>query len=185
MNKLLAATLLMFSISCGASETTEKPMEHNDSTETAAVSKSIVAEQTDTPDANNKKQTEATELPQKKEEVKEITHCYLRAEGKNNEDTSIVRIITKGDEVTGNYVVSYEGSATSGTLEGTKKGNIITANWNYVYGQNFFSIPVAFKTKRRALFQKPTAVKDGKPFIPEEGDYDVEYIEVNCSKVKF
>lgn len=122
----------------------------------------------------------APTTPQKK-----TTLCYMRVEGEKNTDTNYVSLEIADTVVTGKYVITYQGGRTYGDLKGSIKGNIVTANWNFVNGREYYSIPVAFKIDRSAILQKPTAVMNGKAYIPEDGDYNVEYKKVDCSKVSY
>lgn len=117
-----------------------------------------------------------------KKEAKADTFCYVMSDGENNENINAVKLIIKGDKVTGElkYITANEPPAV-GQLNGTIKDGIITADWTFVKQSNYYKVPVAFKMTNKAIFQKPSAVnQDGQAYIPEEGEYSYEFPLVNC-----
>lgn len=117
-----------------------------------------------------------------KKTPKADTFCYVISDGEANENINAVKLVITGDKVTGElkYITANEPPA-AGKLEGTIKDGIITADWMFVKGGNFYKIPVAFKMTKNAVFQKPSAVnQDGQAYIPEEGEYEYEFPLVNC-----
>ena len=117
-----------------------------------------------------------------KKEAKADTFCYVISDGENNENINAVKLVIKGDKVTGElkYITANEPPA-SGQLNGTIKDGIITADWTFVKQSNYYKIPVAFKMTKNAVFQKPSAVnQDGQAYIPEDGEYSYEFPRVDC-----
>lgn len=118
----------------------------------------------------------------RKKEAKADTFCYVISDGENNENINAVKLVIKGDKVTGElkYITANEPPA-AGQLNGTIKDGIITADWTFVKQSNYYKIPVAFKMTKNAVFQKPSAVnQDGQAYIPEDGEYSYEFPRVDC-----
>lgn len=109
------------------------------------------------------------------------TFCYVAVQGKN---TNAIKLIIAGDKVTGELRYLVEGEKPAdGDLIGTLKDDVVTADWTYIKGVEYYKVPVQFKITNKAAIQKPTAVDDkGVPYIPEDADYVYEFPLVDCSK---
>lgn len=121
---------------------------------------------------------------QKEEEVVADTFCYVLTEGEKNKNINAARIVfLPKNKITGELKYITQGQpAAAGKLNGTIKDNIITADWTFIKNDtNFYSVPVAFKVTKNAIYQKPPKVDDkGKPYIPEDGEYSFEFKKVGC-----
>lgn len=104
--------------------------------------------------------------------------CFERAEGKNNTDSTYVQLIIKGNTVTGEMNwLPFEKDARKGLLTGTKKSNIIQANWTFKQEGATDTMKVSFKLEGNTLAQKPfkTDPKTGRQYTDESADYTVKY----------
>lgn len=104
--------------------------------------------------------------------------CFERAEGKNNTDSTYVQLIIKGNTVTGEMNwLPFEKDARKGLLTGTKKSNIIQANWTFKQEGATDTMKVSFKLEGNTLAQKPfkTDPKTGRQYTDESADYTIKY----------
>lgn len=171
-NWLLIAA--MFTVtSCGA-DTPEKVTETKET---------VVAEERDTlADAVITQALEAASSPAPEPAGPVAdTFCYVAVQGKN---TNAIKLIIAGDKVTGELRYLVEGEQPAdGDLIGTLKDNVISADWTYVKGVDYYKVPVQFKMTDKSVVQKPTAVDEkGVPYIPEDAEFVYEFPQVDCSK---
>lgn len=104
--------------------------------------------------------------------------CFERAEGKNKTDSTYVQLVIKGDTVTGEMNwLPFEKDARKGLLTGTKKGDIIQANWTFKQEGATDTMKVSFKLDGNILAQKPfkTDLKNGSQHTDESADYTIKY----------
>lgn len=104
--------------------------------------------------------------------------CFERAEGKNNTDSTYVQLVIKGNAVTGEMNwLPFEKDARKGLLTGTKKGDVIQANWTFKQEGVTDTMKVSFKLDGDILAQKPlkTDPKTGSQYTDESADYTIKY----------
>lgn len=110
-------------------------------------------------------------------------YCYLRTEGTNNQDTTIVQFTVDGDRVEGvmNWMPA-EKDSRKGVLTGTISGEEIKATWNYMQEGLRDSIVVAFKLASQQLTQKPFTVNSatGRQDTDEAANYSIIYTIHDC-----
>lgn len=109
--------------------------------------------------------------------------CFLDA---LNKDTTIVNIAIQGDSVTGEMKwLPYEKDGAIGTLKGTIKNNIITADYNYIIeGSNEIEEKI-FVLETDKLIEKtgPLEEKNGKLVMkdPAHAEIGTTLKKVDCS----
>lgn len=110
-------------------------------------------------------------------------YCYLRTEGTNNQDTTIVQFTVDGDRVEGvmNWIPA-EKDSRKGVLTGAISGDEIRATWNYSQEGLQDSIVMAFKLASQQLTQKPLTVDPttGQQETDEVADYSIIYTVYDC-----
>jgi hypothetical protein len=137
---------------------------------------------TSTPETTKPTETVAAPAPVAKAD----TICFVQ---KFKKDISEIQLIVAGDDVTGEYHWHpYQKDGGHGTLKGTKKDNMITADWNYtIEGANQIE-EVVFKMEGEKLMQGQGELdeKSGRLVIKDKSKIKFSEIfnKVNCSIIK-
>lgn len=108
--------------------------------------------------------------------------CFLRTEGKSNQDSTSIELVIKGDKVSGqmNWMPDQKDSR-KGTLEGILKGDTINAVWSFMQEGMKDTLHLKFKLSNNELSQKPLKlnVTTGKDQTDESAGYTLKYQESN------
>lgn len=104
--------------------------------------------------------------------------CFLRTEGKTNQDTTSIELVVKGNKVTGvmNWL-PYQKDSRKGTLDGTFKGDTINAVWTFMQEGMKDTLNLKFKLDNDQLAQKPLKLnaKTGREQTDLSAGYTLEY----------
>jgi hypothetical protein len=104
--------------------------------------------------------------------------CFLRTEGKDNQDSTCVELIIKGDKVSGQMSwMPDQKDSRKGILEGTIKGDTINAVWSFMQEGTKDTLKLKFKLDNNKLFQKPLKlnVTSGRDQTDESVGYTLNY----------
>ena len=111
--------------------------------------------------------------------------CFLRTEGKNNQDSTSVELIIKDNKITGqmNWMPNQKDNRR-GTLQGSIKGDTINAVWSFMQEGMSDTLNLKFKLSNNELSQKPLKlnVTSGRDQTDELAGYSLNYKVFN--KVK-
>jgi hypothetical protein len=106
--------------------------------------------------------------------------CFLRTEGKSNQDSTSIEFVIKNNKITGqmNWMPDQKDSR-KGTLKGIVKGNIINAVWSFMQEGTMDTLNLKFLLKNNELSQKPLKinVKTGRDQTDESAGYTLTYQE--------
>ena len=82
--------------------------------------------------------------------------CFLRTEGRLNQDTTSIELVIKNDKVSGQmYWHPFEKDSRKGTLSGTVKGDTVNAVWSFMQEGMQDTLGLQFLIKGENLMQKP------------------------------
>jgi hypothetical protein len=118
--------------------------------------------------------------------IKADTTCFVQ---KLKKDISEIQLVIAGNDVTGEYHWHpYQKDGGHGTLKGTKKDNMITADWSYtIEGSNQIE-EVVFKMEGDKLLKAAGALEDKSGRLVIKDMTKVKFSEVfnkvNCSTIK-
>jgi hypothetical protein len=104
--------------------------------------------------------------------------CFLRTEGKDNQDSTCVELIIKGDKVSGQMSwMPDQKDSRKGILEGAIKGDTINAVWSFMQEGTKDTLNLKFKLDNNKLFQKPLKlnVTSGRDQTDESVGYTLDY----------
>jgi len=104
--------------------------------------------------------------------------CFLRTEGKDNQDSTCVELIIKGDKVSGQMSwMPDQKDCRKGILEGTIKGDTINAVWSFMQEGTKDTLNLKFKLNNNKLLQKPLKlnVTSGRDQTDESVGYTLNY----------
>ncbi|PAW93809.1 hypothetical protein CKK33_10000 [Mucilaginibacter sp. MD40] len=119
--------------------------------------------------------------------AQDMEYCFMRTDGTNNQDTTAIHLLQKGNKITGEMKwMPKEKDSRKGTLTGTISGDEITAVWNFMQEGTKDSIQLAFKLTAQQLAQKPLKVNtaDGRQTTDTNAGYTLIYQLDNCSQFK-
>jgi hypothetical protein len=89
-------------------------------------------------------------------EVEATSMCFLRTEGKTNQDTTSIELVIKDEKVTGQmYWHPFEKDSRKGALNGTVKGDTVHAVWTFMQEGMQDTLGLQFLIKGDNLMQKP------------------------------
>jgi len=89
-------------------------------------------------------------------EVEATSMCFLRTEGKSNQDTTSIELVIKDDKVTGQmYWHPFEKDSRKGALNGTLRGDTVYAVWTFMQEGMQDTLGLQFLIKGDNLMQKP------------------------------
>ena len=104
--------------------------------------------------------------------------CFLRTEGKSNQDSTSIELVIKDNKVTGqmNWMPNQKDSR-KGTLEGTIKGDTINTVWSFMQEGMKDTLNLKFKLSNNKLSQKPLKlnVTSGRDQTDESVGYSLNY----------
>ena len=88
--------------------------------------------------------------------VEATSMCFLRTEGKSNQDTTSIELVIKDNNVTGQmYWHPFEKDSRKGALNGTIKGDTVNAVWTFMQEGMKDTLGLQFLIKGDNLMQKP------------------------------
>lgn len=114
------------------------------------------------------------------------TLCFERYSGGKRQDTSSVRLIVEGEQVSGQFSnFPYEKDARIGTIRGRKSGNLISGTWQYMQEGLADSINFQFMLKGDKLLQRETIVDrtTGREKLSDTGEFTDEFNRISCRDV--
>ena len=89
-------------------------------------------------------------------EVEATSMCFLRTEGKSDQDTTSIELVIKDDKVSGQmYWHPFEKDSRKGALNGTVKGDTVDAVWSFMQEGMQDTLALKFLIKGDNLMQKP------------------------------
>jgi uncharacterized protein YcfL len=89
-------------------------------------------------------------------EVEATSMCFLRTDGKNNQDTTSIELVIKDNNVTGQmYWHPFEKDSRKGTLNGALKGDTVHAVWTFMQEGMQDTLGLQFLINGDNLMQKP------------------------------
>lgn len=104
--------------------------------------------------------------------------CFLRTEGKNNQDTTSIELVIKDNQVTGlmNWM-PYQKDSRKGKLQGTIKNDTIQAVWSFMQEGITDTLKLQFRLSNNQLMQKPLKVNitTGQQQTDNAADYTLTY----------
>lgn len=111
------------------------------------------------------------------------TFCYLYTDGTEQQDSFAVKLIINGNSVSGEMkYLPWQKDASTGTLKGTKKNNVVKLIWTYWQEGMETVEKVAFKLNDGKAYQQVPAFNDrGEMYLPENPEYGEVYSLVDCS----
>jgi hypothetical protein len=112
------------------------------------------------------------------------TFCFIRTEGKNDQDTAAVSLVINNELVSGKMInMPYEKDSRRGTIKGRKIGDTIVGTWTYMQEGMWDSLKVAFLLKDDQLIQKATTFDpaQGREVLPDTSSYSRVFNKVDCS----
>lgn len=84
------------------------------------------------------------------------TLTFLRTEGQNHQDSTRIKLVMKGNAVTGQMDwLPHEKDSRKGKINGTRNGDIITATWAFMQEGMQDTLLLKFKLQNNELLQKP------------------------------
>jgi hypothetical protein len=104
--------------------------------------------------------------------------CFLRTEGKTNQDSISIELVIENNKVTGRMNwMPYQKDSRKGTLDGTVKGDTINAVWSFMQEGMKDTLNLKFKLSNNELLQKPLKlnVKTGREQTDESAGYTLNY----------
>ncbi|OKS88481.1 hypothetical protein [Mucilaginibacter polytrichastri] len=104
--------------------------------------------------------------------------CFLRTEGKTNQDSTSIELVIKGDVVSGQMTwMPYQKDSRKGVLAGTIKGDTIQAKWSFMQEGMNDTLNLKFKLTKDQLAQKPLKlnVKTGRDQTDDDAGYKLLY----------
>jgi hypothetical protein len=104
--------------------------------------------------------------------------CFLRTEGKTNQDSTSIELVIENNKVTGRMNwMPYQKDSRKGTIEGTIKGDTINAVWSFMQEGMKDTLNLKFKLNNNELLQKPLKLKvtSGREQTDESVGYALNY----------
>lgn len=109
--------------------------------------------------------------------------CFLSLKDAKRKDSFYVKLLIKGDDVTGSMAYAYyQKDSRRGALTGTKKGKRISAMWYYMQEGMKDSLRVHFKLKDNELYQMAPGydADQDQDDLPYDKQYAQIYQQVDC-----
>lgn len=116
------------------------------------------------------------------------THlCFLRLEGLQNQDSSIISLHLNGSQVSGTFNhLPFEKDSRKGTITGELKGDTIKALWSFMQEGMNDTIRVEFKLSENKLLQKSFGVDQstGRQILTDTSTFSIPYQKTVCESNK-
>jgi hypothetical protein len=109
--------------------------------------------------------------------------CFQRLEGTSNQDTTTLKLLIKGNDVTGDFShIPYQKDSRKGTISGKRNGKIIKGLWSFMQEGMTDTMSIEFKLDGDRLLQKDYSVdpQTGRQYTNETSGYTMEYSKVEC-----
>ncbi len=113
------------------------------------------------------------------------TICFQKLAGTSNQDTTSLKLIIDGEEVSGDFAhYPYRKDRRVGTISATKKNDLIKGVWIYMQEGMNDTLAVEFKLNGDKLVQKNYTVdpKTGREVFSDGSVFNIEFDRVNCSE---
>jgi hypothetical protein len=113
-----------------------------------------------------------------------VTICFIRTEGKRNQDTAAVRLVINNEMVSGKMMnMPFEKDWRRGTIKGRKHGDTIAGTWTYMQEGMWDSIQVSFLLKNDQLIGKATAFdpEKSREVLPDSAAYSLVFNKIDCN----
>ncbi len=114
------------------------------------------------------------------------TLCFQRLAGTGNQDTSSIRLVIDGNEVTGDFQdIPYEKDSRKGTITAFKLGDVIKGVWLYMQEGMQDTLSVEFRLSGNTLLQKNYSVnpETGRQYLSDESRFVIEYKQAGCDSI--
>jgi hypothetical protein len=111
--------------------------------------------------------------------------CFLRTDGKNNQDSTSIELVIKGNKVSGQMNwMPYQKDSRKGKLDGIIAGDTIKATWAFMQEGMPYTLGLKFKLDKDQLTQKPLKLntKTGRDQTDESAGYSLSYSSSNKLK---
>lgn len=112
------------------------------------------------------------------------TICFRRLQGQANQDTTMLKLEINGEQVSGTFQhIPFEKDSRKGTIEGTRKGDIIKANWVYMQEGMNDTLAVEFKLSGDELLQKTYGYEKetGREILTDTSSFSIKFTKINCN----
>ncbi len=109
--------------------------------------------------------------------------CFEHLEGSRNQDTTLVYLEIKGNDVSGKMIsIPFEKDARKGTITGTKNNDVIKGVWAFMQEGMEDTISVEFKLKNKTLLQKEYSVDkhSGRQILKNTPGFTILYQPSDC-----
>ncbi|RXF70727.1 hypothetical protein [Arcticibacter tournemirensis] len=135
----------------------------------------------------NKNESTNTDTASKRDSVTSATLnptlCFEHYDGTKNQDTTILHLEIFENNVKGDLKwIPSEKDGRTGTIKGTKDGDLIKGIWTYMQEGQQDSLPVEFKLLKETILQKAYAIdpKTGRESLSDTSGFTIEFKEVPC-----
>ncbi|MGX5691248.1 hypothetical protein [Arcticibacter tournemirensis] len=135
----------------------------------------------------NKNESTNTDTASKRDSVTSATLnptlCFAHYDGTKNQDTTILHLEIFENNVKGDLKwIPSEKDGRTGTIKGTKDGDLIKGIWTYMQEGQQDSLPVEFKLLKETILQKAYAIdpKTGRESLSDTSGFTIEFKEVPC-----
>jgi hypothetical protein len=104
--------------------------------------------------------------------------CFLRTDGKSNQDSTSIEMVIKGNKVSGQMNwMPYQKDSRKGKIDGVIAGDTIKATWTFMQEGMTDTLGLKFKLDKNQLTQKPLKLntKTGREQTDESAGYSLNY----------
>jgi hypothetical protein len=111
--------------------------------------------------------------------------CFLRTDGKSNQDSTSIELVIKGNKVSGQMNwLPYQKDSRKGKLDGVIAGDTIKATWTFMQEGMTDTLGLKFKLDKDQLAQKPFKLntQTGREQTDESVGYSLSYSSSNKLK---
>ncbi len=111
--------------------------------------------------------------------------CFLRTDGKSNQDSTSIELVIKGNKVSGQMNwMPYQKDSRKGKLDGVIAGDTIKATWAFMQEGMTDTLGLKFKLDKDQLTQKPLKLntKTGREQTDESAGYSLSFSSSNKLK---
>lgn len=132
---------------------------------------------------SNDSLSQSNDVPAPDQEQK---YCFLRTEGTQQQDSSFLHLVIRGESVNGTYnAIPYEKDSRRGTLLGKVDGQILDLVWTFTQEGMQDTLRVVFKWQDDNLLRKPFSVNtlNGRQVTLDSSDFSETYEQIDCTLI--
>lgn len=133
--------------------------------------------------SNEKNNTSQDTLANVDKAEKQII-CFRHLQGRANQDTTTLKLEINGERVSGTFQhVPFEKDSRKGTINGTRKGDIIQANWFYMQEGMNDTLALEFKLSGDELLQKTYSYdqETGSEKLTDTSSFSIKFYKIACN----